>query len=321
MFGSGANTFSESARRSVQRFVRAGLFFCVAAFAGAVLAGPINVPNGSFESPATPFVSLNFDSWQRTPQPAWWDENASGPWNNLTGIFKNTSPSSPDHIANCDGNQAAWLFANPEAGLFQDYDSVDWNDPEPAHAFDAKFEAGKSYRLSVGVIGGGYNMPAGSPLEASLYYRDAASNKVIVAATTITHSAAVFSSRTQLVYFEVTTAIVQTGDSWAGKQIGIQLLSTVSPEMAGGYWDFDDVRLSSMQSPVLAASTVTNGHFQFTLRSEPGIAFEILASTNLALPPPSWMRLGTLTNETGTVTFVDTAGNFDQRFYQVRQVP
>src|SRR5688572_17804193 len=102
MFGSEANTFSESARRLVQRFVRAGLFFCVAAFAGALLAAPINVPNASFESPATPFVSLNFDAWLRTPQPAWWDENARGAWTNLTGIFKNTPPGSPDHISNCD---------------------------------------------------------------------------------------------------------------------------------------------------------------------------------------------------------------------------
>ncbi len=321
MFGIEANTNSELARRWVRRFVRTGLLFFVTTFAGMLPAGPILLPNASFESPATPFVSLNFDSWQRTPQPAGWDENASGPWNNLTGIFKNTSPGSPDHIANCDGNQAAWLFANPGAGIFQDYDSMDWNDSQPTHAFDAKFEVGKSYRLSLGVIGGGYNMPAGSPLEASLYYRDAASNKVIVAAATIIYVPAQFTSRTQLVYFEASTPVVRMEDSWAGKQIGVQLLSTVSPELAGGYWDLDNIRLSSTLAPAISGSVVTNGQFQFTLQSESGVALEILASTNPALPPSNWTSLGTLTNETGITTFVDTAGNFDQRFYQVRQMP
>jgi hypothetical protein len=319
MFSRGDN--SERVQKPNLRLLSAGLAVAMMAHVGVVPAGPIIVPNGSFESPASPFVSLNFDSWQRTPQPAWWDENASGPWNNLTGIFKNTAPGSADHIVNCDGNQAIWLFANPEAGFFQDYDSVDWNDPEPAHAFDARFEPGNSYRLTLGVIGGGYNMLSGTPLEASLYYRDAASNKVIVAVNTIIHSAVLFNNRTQLVYFEVTTPVVRPGDAWAGRHIGIQFLSTVSPELAGGYWDIDNVRLTSLVAPAFIASAVTNGQFQFTLQSEPGVAFEILASTNLALPPLNWMSLGRLTNETGTMTFVDTAGNFDQRFYQVRQVP
>ena len=305
MFGFATILQAELVRGHCWRLIQTGLLVMMAS---TLRAGPINVPNGSFESPATFFVSLNFDSWQRTPQPDWWNETASGPWTNLAGIFKNTPPGSPDHIANCDGNQAAWLFANPEAGLYQD-------------AFDVKFEVGKSYRLTLGAIGGGYNMLPGTPAQASLYYRDAAGNKVIVAATTIVHSAAVFTSRTQLVYFEVTTPIVRAEDSWAGQHLGIQLLSTVSPEQAGGYWDFDDIRLSSTQLPTFAASAVANGRFQFRLQGEPGFAFEILASTNLALPPSNWMSLGTLTNETGTVTFVDTAGNFDQRFYQVRQVP
>jgi hypothetical protein len=318
MRGFAATTDSGMIRKVCRRFIQTGLLVMMA---GALQAGPINVPNGSFESPATFFVSLNFDSWQRTAQPDWWNENSSGPWTNLTGIFMNTPPGSADHIANCNGNQAAWLFANPDVGLFQDYDSVDWNDAEPTHAFDAKFEAGKFYRLTVGVVGGGYNMPVGTPLEASLYYRDTSSNKVIVAATTITNSAAHFNSRTQLVYFEVTTPVVRAGDPWAGRHIGIQLLSTVSPERAGGYWDLDDVRLFSTFATTFSGSGMENGQFKFTLQGEPGLVLEILASPNPVLPPSSWTSLGTLTNEMGTTTFVDTASSFDQRFYRVRQVP
>jgi hypothetical protein len=284
-------------------------------------AGPITVPNGSFESPAAPFVSLNFDSWQRTPQPVWWDENANGPWSNLTGIFKNTAPGSADHIVNCHSNQAAWLFANPEVGLFQDYDSMDWNDSKPTHDFDVKFEIGKTYRLTLGVIGGGYNMLAGTPLQAGLYYRDTTTNKVMVATTTITHSPALFGSRTQLIYFEVSTPVVREADPWAGQHLGIQFLSTVAPALAGGFWDLDDVRLSSTMSPVVSNPAMVNGQFQFTLLSEPGVVLEILAHANPALPLSSWDSLGAVTNHTGTIPFVDTSVNFSQRFYQVRQWP
>lgn len=321
MSGSSANSCSEPTQKLTRRTLVGALLAAVPILAGTSSAGPITVPNGSFESPATPFVSLNFDSWQRTPQPAGWDENISGPWANLTGIFKNPAAGSSDHIANCDGNQAAWLFANPEAGLFQDYDSVDWNDSEPTHAFDAKFETGNFYRLTFGVIGGGYNMLPGTPLEASLYYRDAASNKVFVAATTIVYSTSHFTSRTQLFYFELTTPVVRQGDPWAGENIGIQFLSTVSEAPAGGFWDLDNVRLSSTMAPKLSNPGTVNGQFQCILYGEPGRLLEVLANTDPAQPVSNWTSLGMLTNHTGSIPFVDTSPNIGQRFYQVRQMP
>ena len=281
----------------------------------------IAVPGASFESPATFFATPIVDSWQLMPQPAWWNEAATGPWTNLVGVFKNDPPSSTEHIDNCQGNQAVWLFANPSAGFFQDYDSMDWNDSSPTHAFNAAFEVGKSYRLTVGVIGGGYNMLPGTPLEASLYYRDAVSNKVTVASTTIIYSATYFSNRTHFVDFIVTSPTVRAGDAWAGKNIGIKFLSTVSSELEGGYWDLDNVRLTSILAPILLNPVRTNGQFQFTLQSEPGLAFQILASTNLTLPSTNWTSLGFVTNITGTIPFVDTPANFPQRFYQARQLP
>jgi hypothetical protein len=320
MFKGGAKSDSEKVRK-LNRLLNQTFLLLLLISSGALEAGPITVPNASFESPATPFVSLIFDSWQRTPQPVWWDENASGPWTNLTGIFKNTAPGSVDHIDNCDGNQAAWLFANPDTGFFQDYDSMAWNDPAPTHAFDAKFEAGKFYRLTVGVIGGGYSMLPETPLEASFYYRDAASNKVVVAATTITYSSAYFSNRTQLVNFTVTTPVVRLDDPWAGLNIGIQFLSVVTPELAGGYWDLDNVRLTSLLAPALLNPVHSSGQFRCILQSEPGFVIEMLASTNLALPDSNWISLATLSNVTGSIPFIDTSANFDQRFYRARQLP
>src|SRR5690348_1734577 len=100
----------------------------------SLLAGPIVVPNGSFELPATEFVSTLVDSWQKALKPDWYIE-AGFFWPQLVGLFKNTPSNSPDHIDNCDGNRAIWLFAVPEVAIYQDYDTLDADDAEPSHAF------------------------------------------------------------------------------------------------------------------------------------------------------------------------------------------
>jgi len=291
----------------------------------SIQAGEIPIPNASFETPATFFVSLNIDNWQRTPQPGWWDTNTSGDWTTLTGIFKNTAPGAFDHIDNCDGNQAMWLFARPEVGLFQDYDSVDWNDSSPTHAFDVKYEVGKSYQLKVGLLvggmGSGGGIQPGATLDFVLYYRDPASNRVIVAVTTITNSLSVFSNSTHLLDFSVNVPTVHLSDTWANQNIGILFLSTVSTNLEGGYWDLDNIRLSSVLAPKLVNPVRANGQFQFTLQSEPGMVLEILATTIATQPAPNWASLAVITNVTGTIPWVDTNANFDQRFYQARQVP
>src|SRR5438046_1711605 len=109
----------------------------------------ISVPNGSFESPPVLFtVSINIDSWQKSARPDWYDDTDSPyKWNQLTGAFKNTPTNAPDHIDNCDGNQAIWMFAIPEVGLFQDYNTTDYRSTVPTHEFNATYEAGKSYHL------------------------------------------------------------------------------------------------------------------------------------------------------------------------------
>ena len=43
----------------------------------------------------------------------------------LTGLFRNPIPTNPSHIDNCDGDQALWLFAVPEVGLFQELGDPD----------------------------------------------------------------------------------------------------------------------------------------------------------------------------------------------------
>lgn len=213
----------------------------------------------------------------------------------------------------------------PEVGLFQDYDSIGLNETSPSHAFDANYELGKAYQLTVGLFGGGlggnYGMKLGVTLELSLYYRDANSNRITVAATTVTNTTANFTSNTNLVDFKVQTPTVTAADPWAGKHIGIQLLSTVTTNLQGGYWDLDNVRLASILAPQLTAPHVTNNQFQFTLVSEPGARVEILASTNATLPHSIWTSLGLITNTSGTTAFVDSSPFFPHRFYQARHLP
>ncbi len=295
-------------------------------WSGPLQAGSIYVPNHSFETPAVPPVSPYagpaIDDWEKSAQPIWYDPalNYDTPWDSLMGSFYNV-PNPSTFIDNCDGNQAAFLFALPEIALFQDYTTLYGTNTTPSHGLNAVYAVGKAYNLTVGLIGGGGNMKTGVTFQISLYYRDAASNKVTVAATTITNTTATFPTNTHLVDFQVQVPGVKATDPWAGKNIGIQLLSTAGFDNLGGYWDLDQVRLAEIVAPNLLNPGLVDGHFNFTLRSEPGLGFEILATTNSALVISNWTRLGTLTNIDGSVSFVDTAPISSRRFYQARQVP
>jgi hypothetical protein len=301
--------------------VRGLLFVCVLFSASGFAALPISVPNASFESPVTDFVNTHVDFWQKTAKPPWYDESGPFLWDQLTGVFKNTAATSADHIDNCDGAQAMWMFAVPQVGVFQDYESMDWTHTNaPLHAFDARYEPGKSYQLTVGIIGGGGNMLPGATVDLRFYYRDALSNLVTIASTTVTNSPATFSNTTHLVDFQLRLPPIQTADPWAGQHIGIELLSTVDTNLQGGYWDIDNVRLA-VRNPVLLNPGWTNGQFQFTLQSDPGLKFQILAGTDALLPRSNWTMLATVTNVDGTVSFTDTSAAVARRFYQAQEVP
>jgi len=277
------------------------------------------VPNFSFESPSTPFVDPRIDSWQKAPQPATFDTNVFEAWDNLSGVFLNTASTNADHIDNGDGTQLAYLFSYPQVAIFQDYASTDWSNATPTHTFNARFEAGKAYSLTVGLTSSSEEpLNPGSTLQLILYYRDGSNNIATVAARTITYDTNVFTNLTHLIDFQVNVPGVQANDPWAGQNIGIEFQSTVAPDLIGGVWDLDNVRLTQVVATALSHPGTSNGQFNFTLQSEPGLPFEVQATTNLTQGANGWVRIGTLTNTTGTISFTDTATNLNQRFYRVR---
>ncbi|MEI8288495.1 MAG: hypothetical protein WCH99_03410 [Verrucomicrobiota bacterium] len=280
----------------------------------ALHAGPVAVPNASFESPLAPRDSLYaipvLAEWQITPPPKGYDSSTNGTWEFNFGTFYNV-PFPGYFIDNADGEQAAFLFAVPDAGLFQDYNS------SPGHAFDATFEVGNAYDLTVGVIAS-LNMTPGATLQLGLYYRDALSNVVLVATTSVTHSVETFPSNTHLVDFQVHLPVVQTGDPWAGQKIGIQILSTIGSDQNLSYWDLDNVRLVKTPAPTLLNSAFTTNGFTFTVNSEPGQTVEMFTTTNLLTVASNWTSLGVFTNFTGTTNFSDSITNAGQRFYRAQ---
>jgi hypothetical protein len=304
----------------------AGTVMCAALVLGVrlVQAASVFVPNGSFESPAVPPVSPYawpfIDDWQKSAQPVWYNptNNNNTPWDYLMGTFYNV-PFPGVFIDNCDGSDAAFLFAVPDVALFQDYDSVYGTNTTPTHAFNAKFNVGSSYDLTVGAIGGGGGMTNGVTLDLSLYYRDSSSNMVTVAATTVTNSLQTFPTNTHFVDFQVHLPAVKAGDAWAGQHIGIQLLSTANFVNAGGYWDLDNVRLTETPALALSSAGATNGQFNFTVVSQPGVQFEIQASKEIAAASSNWVTLATFTNATGITPFSDSTTN-SARYYRAKQL-
>jgi hypothetical protein len=280
----------------------------------------VPVPNGSFESPVVGeplYAGPEIGSWQKTPEPPGYDTNAFGSWQEKSGVFFNVP--FPQAIDNVDGFQAAFLFAFPGAGFFQDYDSVSGTNTVPSNEFDATYQAGKSYRLTAGfTTSSSFFLQEGSTLAMRLYYREGISNRVPVAETTVTYSTNVFTDPFHLLDYLVSVPTVEPGDAWAGQKIGIEFVSTVDLGMASGIWDLDHVRLVEFVSPSLVEPVKTGAQFEFTLLSDPGAVVEVLASADSTLAPTNWVSLGIVTNVSGTTNFLDAGATAEQRFYTAR---
>jgi len=280
------------------------------------------VPNYSFESPLTFFASPNIDGWSKIPNPGYYVESGGITWDDTAGAFLNTPATESNHIDNCDGNQAGYLFADPLVTVFKDYESGDWSHTNtPLHNFPAIYETNKSYKLTMGIIGGGGNMLPGVGLQLSLYYLDDATNRIPVASNDLVYTPQQFPTRTHFLDCSVEVPAVRPGDPWAGKHIGIKMVSTATLDNQGGYWDLDNVRLVATTEAVLCNPAQTNGGFAFTLLSEAGSAYAIQSADALTNSGAgNWSTTATITNTTGDFRFFDTSTNAGIRFYRAQRV-
>jgi hypothetical protein len=86
-------------------------------------------------------------------------------------------------------------------------------------------------------------------------------------------------------------------------------------------WTMSYVIEFSGTPPILAnPRTLPDGSFQFTFTNRPGAFFEVLTSTNIALPSTNWTLSGSATEvSAGLFQFTDApATNSLPRFYRVR---
>lgn len=211
--------------------------------AGLLLAAPlsgrcdtpvsITVTNGSFESPVTGppfFVDINIAAWRKPSRPAYFPAGGSTngfQWVQTAGVF--TSP-----YVNGDGQQAAYILSFPQAGIFQELTDT--------------YTLGQSYELTVSLFG--KNMAENSAmLDLSLYYRDGFGAINTIGNTTVTFDSTTFNpaNSTTFLTYTVDIPLVTGSDPWLGEPIGIKIASTSGN--GNGYWDLDNVRLTTVPEP------------------------------------------------------------------------
>jgi len=217
------------------RYVSSSLLALALCSEALVQAASLPVPNSSFESPTVPAGFPAFpviDVWQKNPEPAGIPLPGGITWDQLAGVFPNTPAGAADHIDNVDGNQAAYLLSIPGVGLSQELSQT--------------FQPGNGYTFTVGILGGG-GIPEGSSFVMSMYYRDAANQQVPLATQPVVYSAATFPNATHLNDYSVSVPVVQDGDAWAGQSIGLSVGAAFGTGV--GYWDIDNVRLTSVPEP------------------------------------------------------------------------
>lgn len=202
---------------------------------------PIPVANFSFESPTTSFVTTIMPSWQKLPQPSEFDASQGFTWDQEAGIFLNDPAPASDHINNLDGVQSAYLFSDQGVGIYQ--------------TLSATYQLGQSYHLTVGIIGQGGGIPDGAIIQIQLYYLAPDNSMVVLGSTTATEDATNFPDHVTMFDYSVDLPAVGASDAWLGRPIGIEIVSPEIPDnpgqptFLGGYWDVDDVRLTSIPEP------------------------------------------------------------------------
>lgn len=196
----------------------------------AVQAGQIPVANHSFESPYVepkyPYALPYVTDWIELDN----DEDTSI----NTGVFYNLGG-----IADTDGNQLAFLDGELGNALMQDLSSV--------------YQAGKSYRMTVGIALAEDHPSEPNGLELAFYYREP---NLIDIATFTTPGPNDF-SRQMLIDQSVYLPPVPADAPWVGKPIGIAIRAD-RYETEDAHWDLDNVRVTEYLVPNFTDDSIVN---------------------------------------------------------------
>lgn len=184
------------------------------------------IKNPSFEGPA-----VDPNAFPVVPFVAQWvelDLDAQGSTN--TGVFLNSPVGADDRVVNAEGLQLAYLGSEQGNALEQE--------------LAVTYEAGSSYRLTVGVGVSGQLPPSSeNSLELVMYYHDG-NEPVTVASSSVPAEGL---SSTDLQNVSVYLPLIQPDEAYVGVPIQLALRS-LGP--ASGFWDLDDVRLGVTSSKV-----------------------------------------------------------------------
>ena len=269
----------------------------------------VQVPNFSFENPTVPAevpASPTFNNWQKFPKPDYWDETTMGAWANLTGIFPNPAEGQPGHIDNVDRNQAAYLFATPGNGFYQD--------------LNTRYEIDSTYTLAANFVGSSQIPPTtGTPLVMALYYRDANSNMVVVASRSIPFTAENFPNATQMVEFSTTSRTVSSLAPWLGKNIGVYFASAAGAENSGGVWDIDNVRIT-VDAGVTVSATLAGTNLRLSWETEAGVEYQLMKADRVSALPGDYTfaPFGPAITGTGGVVSTMAPITDGMAFFEVR---
>ena len=262
---------------------------------------PIMVPNFSFENPTVPAgvqALPGMNMWKQLPMPAGWDEGVFGPWTNLAGLFPNPAVGEPGHINNVDRNQAAYLFATPGNGIYQE--------------LNATYSLDTGYKLLVGVVASSSIPPNDdSPISATFYYRDAQNNIVPVIKQT-TQFDALNPHFPNFVDLLVSLPAVRPSDPWLGKKIGILIAPEPGGAQAGGVWDVENVRLDAIYGTAVRVAR-DGDNIRISWDSETGVSYVVRSTENFFDTSDSAPIAGT----GGELSVVAPISSSTQKFFTV----
>jgi hypothetical protein len=199
-------------------------------------ANSIPVANHSFE-----IIEINpvTNPFGAVPLISQWTELDKDASSQSTGVFRNTPDGNDDHIANVDGQQAAFL------GSFEG-NSI-------SQFVDSKYQVGKDYQFTVSVCLSNNSPPvSGNPLTLEFLYWNVFEPVSITAVQIpLTGLTSIY-----LEDFTLNLSTVQADDAWAGENIGISIRATGTE---GGFWDLDNVRVMEFPgTPDFTGDSVVN---------------------------------------------------------------